>query len=236
MAANVILVEPDEDQQKEFLAAVKGSPFQVTKVCATNEEAVAHYDKAHTHVVVLRLLSGKEGAAQALDELRKKNPHVKAVASYNVGSTHLLMAAYSHGAISAIKQPFRLHRVVEKLTFAVASERHDKLRGAIIRLEHPVQVRYKNASLLALSHVGFCERLGTTDIDLNTEKPLKVKAKLKVDIMLPPPAGTLKFTGIVEDAEQTKVDNWCSYLSLANTTSGTRKAIEAFLVKAARKT
>ena len=235
MAANVILVEPDEDQRKEFLAVVKGSPFEVSKICNTNAEAVAHYDKVHTQVVVLRLVSGKEGAAQAIDQLRQKDPKVKVVASYDVGSTHLLMAAYSHGAISAVKQPFRLHRVVEKLTFAVASERHEKLRGAIVRLEHPLQVRFRSQSLFALPRVGFCERLGTTDMDLNTEKPLKLKAKIKVGVMLPPPAGTLRFAGTVEHVEQTKVDNWCSYVSLANTTSDTRKEIEAFLVEAARK-
>jgi len=236
MAANVILVEPDEDQRKEFLAAVKGSPFEVTKICETNAEAVDHYNKAHTDVVVLRLVSGKESAAVALDQLRKKDPRVKVVASYNVGSTHLLMAAYSHGVISAIKQPFHLHRIVEKLTFAVASERHEKLRGAIIRLEHPVEVRYKRGAFLTPFRVGFCERLGTTDMDLNTEKALKVKAKLRIEVMLPPPAGTLKFTGVVEHVDQTKVDNWCSYISLADTTSESRKAIETFLVKAARKT
>jgi len=236
MAANVTLVEPDEDQRKEFLAAVKGSPFEVTKICETNAEAVGHYNKAHTDVVVLRLVSGKESAAAALDQLRKKDPRVRVVASYNVGSTHLLMAAYSHGAISAIKQPFHLHRVVEKLTFAVASERHEKLKGSIIRLEHPVEIRCKRGSFLARSCVGFCERLGTTDMDLNTEKVLKVKAKLRIEVMLPPPAGTLKFTGIVEHVDQTKVDNWCSYISLVDTTSESRKAIETFLVRAARKT
>lgn len=234
--ANVTLVEPDEDQRKEFLAALKGSPFEVTKICETNAEAIEHYNKAHTDVVVLRLVSGKESAAVALDQLRKKDPRVRVVASYNVGSTHLLMAAYSHGAISAIKQPFRLHRIVEKLTFAVASERHENLRGAIIRLEHPVEIRYKRGTFLASSRVGFCERLGTTDMDLNTEKALKAKTKLKIEVMLPPPAGTLKFTGLVEHVDQTKVDNWCSYLSLADTTSESRKAIEAFLVTAARQT
>lgn len=234
--ANVTLVEPDEDQRREFLAALKGSPFEVTKICETNAEAIEHYNKAHTDVVVLRLVSGKESAAVALDQLRKKDPRVRVVASYNVGSTHLLMAAYSHGAISAIKQPFRLHRIVEKLTFAVASERHENLRGAIIRLEHPVEIRYKRGAFLAASRVGFCERLGTTDMDLNTEKALKIKTKLKIEVMLPPPAGTLKFTGLVEHVDQTKVDNWCSYLSLADTTSESRKAIEAFLVTAARQT
>ena len=235
MAASVVVVEPDKDQREEFLRAIKGSPFEVTHFVETNAEAVEEYDKSRVHVLVLRVVSGKLGAAAALDKLRKKDPKVKVVVSYDVQSTHLLMAAYAHGAISAVKQPFRLHRVVEKLMFAIASERHDKLRSPIVRLEHPIQVRYKTGALLARSKVGFCERLGTTDMDLNTEKAPKTKSKLKVEIMLPPPAGTLKFVGVVEDAEMTKLDNWCSYISLADTTSESRKAIEAFLVKAARR-
>ncbi len=235
MAANVILVEPDDDQRQEFLAAVKGSSFQVSQAVATNAEAVAAYDRSHTHLVVLRLVSGKEGANETLDQLRKKDPNVKVVASYNVRSTHLLMAAYSHGAVSAVKQPFGLHRVVEKLTFAFASERHPKLRGPIVRLEHPVEVRYKADTLLARSRIGFSERLGTTDMDLNTEKPLKDRARIKVDILMPPPVGTVKLIGIVEEVQQTKIDNWCSYLQITNTSSEIRKGIEAFLVKAAQK-
>jgi len=138
--------------------------------------------------------------------------------------------------VAAIKQPFHLHRVVEKLTFAIASERHEKLHGPIVRLEHPVEIKYKAGGLFSLPRVGFCERLGLTDMDLNTEKMLKERAKLKVDILLPPPAGTIRCRGVVEAVEQTKPENWCSYVALTDTTAETRRVIEAFLVKAARKT
>ena len=235
MAVNVILVEPDENQQKEFSAAVKGSSFEAVRFLQTNAEAVEAYDHVHHRLVVLRLVSGKEGANQALDQLRKKDPSIRVAVSYNVRSTHLLMSAYAHGAVGAIKQPFRLHRVVEKLTFAVASERHDKLRGPIVRLEHPVEVRYKPDSFLARSRVGFSERLGTTDMDLNTERPLKERARLRIELLLPPPAGTMKLLGLVEESRQTKMDSWCSFVSISSTTSEDRKAIEAFLVRAAQR-
>jgi hypothetical protein len=157
------------------------------------------------------------------------------VASYDVRSTHLLMAAYSHGAVAAIKQPFRLHRVVEKLTFAVASERHASLAGPIVRLEHPLQVRYKTDSLLSFGKVAFCERLGLSDMDLNLERPPKPKTKLKLELMLPPPAEPMKLAGVVEAAEATRPDNHRVYLALKNVSSQQRAAIESFLVKAAKR-
>jgi len=235
MATKVLLVEPDQEQREQFLNAIKGSAFEVCHFAATNAEAIDAYDAARPNLVVMRLVSGTMGAQVALDRLRKKNPNIRVVASYDVRSTHLLMAAYSHGAIAAIKQPFRLHRVVEKLTFAIASERHEKLGGPIVRLEHPVEVRYKAGTWWSRARVGFCERLGVTDMDLNTERPLKLKAERKLEILLPPPTGTLKFLGVVEDVETTRHDNSCAYIALKGVSPQDRKAIEAFLVKAARK-
>jgi len=235
MAARVILVEPDPEQREQFANAIKGSAFEVCQYTDTNKAAVELYDQLRPHLLVLRVVSSEMGAGNALDTLKKKNRDVKVAVSYDVRSTHLLMSAYSHGAISAIKQPFRLHRVVEKLTYAVASERHEKLAGAIIRLEHPVEVRYKGTSLFSWARVGFCERLGLSDMDLNTERSLKPRSGLKVDLLLPPPAGTMKVMGVVEDVESTRPDNWCGYISLRNMTTEMQSAIEAFLVKAARK-
>ena len=235
MAAKIVLVEPDKKQREQFANAIKGSPFEVSHFVDTNAEGVEQYDEMRPHLLVLRVVSGKLGAAAALDQLRKKHPHVKVVVSYDVRSTHLLMAAYSHGAIVAIKQPFRLHRVVEKLTYAIASERHEKLGGAIVRLEHPIQVRYKTGSLFSRSRPGFCERLGLSDMDLNTERAMKPRSELKVELLLPPPAGSLKFVGVIEDVEATRPDNWCAYISLKNVSSEMRTAIDGFLVKAARR-
>lgn len=235
MAAKVILVEPDEEQREQFANAIKGSPFEICHFAETNTEAVEEYEKLRPHLIVMRLVSGKLGATAALDRLRKKNPNVKVVASYNVRSTHLLMAAYGHGVVAAIKQPFRLHRVVEKLTFAIASERHAKLGGAIVRLEHPIQVRYRPRGFLARSKVAFCERLGLSDMDLNTERALKLKSTLRLELSLPPPSGTLKFTGVVEAVETTRPDNSCAYIALKNVTPEDRKTIEVFLVQAARR-
>lgn len=235
MAAKILLVEPDTEQRDQFLMAIKGAPFEVCHFAKTNAEAVQLYDKLRPHLLVLPLVSETLGAAAALDKLRKLNPAVKAVASYDVRSTHLLMAAYSHGAVAAIKQPFRLHRIVEKLTYAIASERHEKLVGSIVRLEHAIQVRYRGASWLSRSRVGFCERLGPTDMDLNTEVQLKVKAAKKLDLLLPPPTGVLRFAGVVEDVEMTRPDSWRAYVSLKNVSDETQAAIEAFVVKAARR-
>jgi hypothetical protein len=237
MAAKLILVEPDEEQRDQFKNAIKGSAFEVSEYFNTNAEAVEFYKetKAHPHLLVLRVVSGKQGAAAALDELHRISRNVKAVVSYDVRSTHLLMSAYSHGAVAAIKQPFRLHRVVEKLTFAIASERHDALGGPIVRLEHPVEVRYKTGSLFSFPKTGFCERLGLTDMDLNVERSFKPKTELKLDLLLPPPSGTLKLLGVVEDIEMTRPKSWCVYLALKNVSSDVRAAIEGFLVKAAKK-
>jgi len=235
MAAKVILVEPDEDERRQFARAVKGSAFEVSDFADTNAEALELYDKSFPHLIVLRLVSGRLGAAAALDKLHRTHPKAKVVLSYDVSSTHLLMAAYSHGAINAIKRPFAQRRVVEKLTFAIASEQHDKLVGAIVRLEHPVRVRFKPGSWMVFSRKGFCERLGLTDMDLNIEKPLKVKTSLKLELMLPPPAQSMKFEGSVEDIESTSVDNWRAYIALKNVPAADRRTIEAFLVRAARR-
>ena len=235
MAAKIVLVEADKEQQDQFFAAIKGSAFEVCHLAKTNSEAVELYDKLRPHLLVLPLVSETLGAAGALDRLRKINPYVKVVVSYDVRSTHLLMAAYSHGAVAAIKQPFRMHRIVEKLTYAIASERHDKLGGPIVRLEHPIQVRHKAAGWLTRTRVGFCGRLGLTDMDLNTEIPLKVKSERRLELLLPPPAGVLKFVGVIEDVESSRRDNWCAYVSLKNVSQETRGVIEAFLVKAAKR-
>ncbi len=235
MAAKVLLVEPDKDARDEFVAAIKGSEFEVCHCSSTNAEAVEECDQVRPDIIVLRLVSGKMGAAAALEALRKKNHSVKTVGSYEVRSTHLLMAAYAHGVVAAVKRPFHLPRVVEKLMFAIAAEQHEKLNGPIVRLEHPLQVRYKAAGFLARSRVGFSERMGLTDMDLNTEKSLKVKAVVKSEILFPPPTGTMKFAGVVEDVEMRRAGNWCAYVSFKDTTPETRKAIESFLVKAARK-
>lgn len=236
MAAKVILVEPDEDERRQFANAVKGSAFEISDFADTNAEALDLCEKSLPHLMVLRLVSGRLGAAAALDKLHGKHPKAKVVLSYDVSSTHLLMAAYSRGAINAIKRPFGQHRVVEKLTFAIASERHEKLVGAIVRLEHPVQVRFKPSSWMGFSRTGFCERLGLTDMDLNTEKPLKVKTLLKLELLLSPSAKPMKFTGTVEDIESTGTDNWRAYIALKDSSVTDRRAIEAFLVRAARRT
>ena len=234
MAAKIVLVEPDGEQREQFLNAIKGSAFEVAHFADTNAEAIEKHSISHPHLFVFPLVSGKLGAAAALDRLRKVNPNVKVVTSYDVRSTHLLMAAYAHGAVAAIKQPFAMHRVIEKLTYAIASERHEKLSGPIVRLGHPVEVRYKSGSLFSLSKRGFCERLGLGDMDLNVEKPPKLRAELKLDLLLPPPTGTMKFNGVVEDIENIRPRNWCGYIGLKNVSSEDRRAIEAFLVKAAR--
>ncbi|MCX6376705.1 MAG: hypothetical protein NTU88_11850 [Armatimonadetes bacterium] len=235
MAAKVIVVEPDEQQRDEFKAAIRGSAFEVCDFVNTNGEALALYDKVHPHLIVLRMVSGKLGAAAALDALRKKYRTAKAVVSYDVQSTHLLMAAYSHGAVEAIKQPFRQHRVVEKLMHASASERHEKLSGPIVRLEHPVQVRYKTGSFFSRPKVGFCERLGLSDMDLNVIKAPKIKSTLKVEILMPPPEGARKFVGVVEDTETLRPDSNCCYVSLKNVSEDDLRLIEAFLVKNAKR-
>jgi len=234
MAAKVILVEPDEAQRQEFLNAIRGSPFEICQFAKTNAEAVEMCGEARPHVIVMRLVSGKMGAVAAMSRLAKMSSSIRVVVSYTVGTTHLLMSAYGHGAVSAIKQPFGRHRVVEKLTFAVASEKHDKLSGPIVRLEHPFEVRYKAGSLLSFSKPGFCERLGLGDMDLNTEKSLKLRAKLKLELLLPPPTEPMRFVGSVENVEMTRPRNWCSYITLKHVSSSERKAISAFLVKAAK--
>ena len=228
-------MEPDKEQQEQFFAAIKGSAFEVCHLAKTNTEAIDLYDKLRPHLLVLPIVSQTLGAAAALDKLRKTAPHIKVVASYDVRSTHLLMTAYAHGAVAAIKQPFRLHRIVEKLTFAVASERRDSLGGPIVRLEHPIQVRCKGEGWFTSTRVGFCERLGLTDMDLNTEIPLKVDSQKKLELLLPPPAGTLKLVGLVKEIEATRSDNSCAYVSLKNVSATDRTAIEAFLVKAAKR-
>ncbi|MFW6157951.1 MAG: hypothetical protein ACOC8E_01175 [Planctomycetota bacterium] len=235
MAAKVILVEPDEEQREEFISAVRDSRFEVARVVETNAEAVDVYEEIRPHVIVMRLVSGKMGATAALDRLRKEHPDARCVASYNVRSTHLLMAAYSHGALAAIKQPFRLHRVVQRLTFAIAAERHEKLGGPIVRLEHPVEVRYKSKSLFSRARTGFCERLGLTDMDLNIDRQLKPKTERQLDLLLPPPGRPLHVTGVVEDVEEVRRDMFCHYFALKNISSEQRKAIEEFLVKAAKR-
>jgi len=234
MAAKVVLVEPDPYEQEQFANAIKGSAFEVCQVCETNAEAIDGYDDTRPHLLVLRMVSGRLGAAAALDRLRKKQRSVKVVASYDVRSTHLLMAAYNHGAAAAIKRPFGRHRVVEKLTFAIASERHDRLNGPIVRLEHPVQVRYRGSGLLSRGRVGFCERLGLTDMDLNVEKQIKPKTELKLELLLPPPTGPRRFAGVVEEADMTRPKSWCLYIALKSVPSPERKAIEAFIVTAAK--
>lgn len=235
MAVRVIVAEPDDEQRAEFSAAVEGSPFEACRFTETNEEAVELYDELRPQVLVLTLVSGHQGAPAALDALREKNARAKALVSYTVSSTHVLMAAYAHGAASAIKKPFRLHRVVEKLTYAVASERHDKLAGPIVNLEHPIKVRHKSGGWFARFRTAFCERLGLTDMDLNAEAPLQPKARVKLQLLLPNPTGEIEFAGVVEAVEKTGHDNWCSYIALTNTTPETRRAIEAFLVTAAKR-
>jgi len=235
MAVRVIVVEPDDEQRAEFSAAVGGSSFEVCRFTETNVEAVELHDELRPRVLVLSLVSGHQGAPAALDSLRRKNAHTKVLVSYTVSSTHLLMAAYAHGATAAIKKPFRLRRVVEKLTYAVASERHDKLAGPIVRLEHPVEVRHKSGSWFARCRTAFCERLGLTDMDLNAEAPLQPRARLRLQLLLPDPTGEIAFTGVVEAVEKTGHDNWCAYIALTNTTPETRRAIEAFLVTAAKR-
>jgi AmiR/NasT family two-component response regulator len=235
MSARVVLVEPDPEQREQFFHAIQGSAFEVCETVNTNNEAVEACERLRPHVVVLRLVSGKLGANPALRALDKKNLHVRAAVSYDVQTTHLLMSAYSHGAVAAIKQPFKLHRVVQKLTFAFASERHAKLGGAIVRLEHPLEVKYKSASLFSLYRTGFCERLGFTDMDLNIEKPLKDKTELKIELLLPPPAGTLKLTGVVEDAELARPGCWCVYVALRGVAKEQRATLERFIIDAAQK-
>jgi AmiR/NasT family two-component response regulator len=235
MAAKVVLVEPDPEQREQFLNAIQGSPFEVCEAVDTNVEAVAACERLRPHLVVLQLVSGKLGANPALRSLSQKHLHVRVVVSYNVQSTHLLMSAYKHGAVAAVKQPFKLHRVVQKLTFGIASERHEKLGGPIVRLEHPFEVRYKGSSLFSMSRRGFCGKLGFTDMDLNIEKPLKDKTVLKLELLLPPPTGTLKFTGVVESAEMTRPDNWCTYVALRGVATEQKAAVEKFIVKAAKK-
>ena len=235
MAAKIILVEPDQEQREQFLAALRGSSFEVCNIVDTNSEAVDIFEAVRPHLLVLRLVSGKLGAGAALEKIRKKNRNVKAVVSYDVGSTHLLMKAYSQGAVAAIKQPFGMRKVVDKLTYAIASERHEKLSGAIVLLEHPVQVRYRKIGFLARSRVGFCERLGMTDMDMNIDKPLAIYATIRVEIMLPSPIGTMKFTARVEDMLQTRPDSSCCFLSLKDVSSDERKKIEGFLIQAAKK-
>jgi len=235
MAAKILLVEPDPEQREEFLEAIKGCPFELARVVDTNAEAIDLFDAVRPHLAILRLVSGKFGAAAALDMFRKKNRSVKVVVSYDVRSTHLLMNAYAHGALAAIKQPFRLHHIAEKLTYAIASERHDRLAGAIVRLEHPIQVRYRTQGFFARTRVGFCGRLGLSDMDLNVEVCPKPKAEVRLELLLPPPDKSMKFLGVVEDAENTRPDSWCSYLSLRNVSPDERKTIEAFLVRAAKR-
>jgi AmiR/NasT family two-component response regulator len=239
MAVRLILVEPEEDQRDQFLNAVRGSAFEVCHISETNTEAVEAVNEVHPQLIVFRATSGKLGATQALDKLQRTRAGIKAVVSYDVRTTHLLMAAYSAGAVAAIKRPFGRHRVVEKLTFAIASERHERLGGPIVRLEHPVEVRYRGNSFFSFSKVGFCERLGLTDMDLNVVKPLKERSTLRLEIRLPEPHENLKYTGSVEAIEMTRPEMWCAYISLPNLTAADRKAdrkaIEAFLVKAAKR-
>ncbi len=234
MAAKVILVEPDEQQRREFVAAIQGSPFEVCKFVDTNAEAVDLWEDLRPHIIVMRLVSGKMGAIGAMNRLWKKKADTKVVASYTVSTTHLLMAAYAAGAVSAIKQPFSRHRVVEKLTFAIASERREKLGGPIVRLEHPIEVRFRGQSLLARSRIGFCERLGLGDMDLNTEKMPRLHAELRLDLLFPPPMAPMRFTGTVEDVELTRPRNWCAYVTLKHVSPEERKIIGEFLVKAAK--
>jgi CheY-like chemotaxis protein len=235
MATSVFLVEPDEERREEFAASIAGSQFEVTHFADINAEAVDRLEESRAQILVLRMVSGKLGAAVAIDRLRRRCPKCKFVVSYDVASTHLLMSVYSHGAVAAIKWPFHLHRVVEKLTYAIASEQRDKLAGPIVRLEHPLQVRCKVGSVFSFARVGFCERLGLTDMDLNTEKPFRVGNRLRLEIMFPPPTGTMAFRGTVEETEQTRLHNWCVYVSLTNTTEESRRLVESFLVKSARR-
>ena len=71
MAAKIVLVEPDKEQREQFVNAIKGSPFEVSHFVDTNAEAVEQYDEMRPHLLVLRVVSGKLGAAAALDQLRK---------------------------------------------------------------------------------------------------------------------------------------------------------------------
>jgi len=235
MAAKIILVEPDQEQREQFLATLRGSSFEVCNIVDTNAEAVEIFDSVRPHLLVLRVVSGKLGAGAALERIKKKNRNVKAVVSYDVGSTHLLMKAYSQGAIAAIKQPFGMRKVIDKLTYAIASERYEKLGGPIVRLEHAVQVRCRKMGFLSRSRVGFCERLGMTDMDLNVDKPLQLYSVVRVEIIMPQPPGTMKFFARVEDVVQTRPDSSCCFLSLKDVSSEQRKKIEGFLIQAAKK-
>ncbi len=234
MPVKVLLVEPDEQQRDEFVNAIRGSRFQVVQVVETNAEAVDLYPEVRPHVVVMRLVSGKMGATDALDRLHKEHADAKCAVSYNVRSTHLLMAAYSHGALTSIKQPFGRHHVVQPLTFAVASERREKLGGPIVRLEHPLEVRYKGNSWFRRSRTGFCERLGLTDMDLNIDRELEPKDKYRLELRLPPPKEPLHFEGVVEETEEGRPGIFCNYLALKHVSDKQRKTLEEFLVEAAK--
>jgi AmiR/NasT family two-component response regulator len=238
MAVRLILVEPEEEQREQFCATIRGSAFEVCHIAETNTEAVEAAKEVHPQLIVFRATSGKLGATQALEKLQREQSSIKPVVSYDVRTTHLLMAAYSAGAVAAIKRPFGRHRVVVKLTIAVASERHDKLGGPIVRLEHPIEVRYRGTGLFAFSKLGFCERLGLTDMDLNVEKQLKERTTIKVELVLPPPHANMRFIGTVEAVEMTRPKMWCAYISLPNLKAADRKAdrkaIEDYLVKAAK--
>lgn len=234
VAARVILVEPDEQQRREFLAAIQGFPFKVCKCVDTNEQAVDACGKLRPHIIVMQLVSGKMGTIDLMNSLWKKKVNVKVVVSYTAITAYLLSAAYDAGAASAIKLPFSGHSVVEGLTFAMASVRHEKLSGPIVRLEYPIEVFFKTESLLAHSRIGFCERLGLEDMDLNTEKPPQPNAELRLELLFPRPMAPMKFTGTVKDLEQTRPQNWCAYITLKHVSDEERKIIGEFLVKAAK--
>ena len=236
MAITVVLVEPDERQRAEFVAAIKGSAFEVSGFANSNTEGVELCGKVSPDILVLRLVCENVGAAAVLRLLHKKHPKIKAVVSYDAQSTYLLMTAYARGAVAAIKWPFRHRRVVEKLTFAVASETHEKLQGPIIQLEHPIRVRYKTGGVFSRQRVGFCERLGLTDMDLNVAKKApKLKSTVKLKLLLPPPDGAQEFIGVVEDGEATGLASTCCHISLKSVTKDAQRLIGSFLAKAARR-
>ena len=119
-------------------------------------------------------------------------------------------------------------------THALIAERREKLAGPIVRLEHPIEVRFKGGSLFARSRVGFCERLGLDDMNLNTEKPPRLHGELRLDLLFPPPTGPMRLAGTVEDVEVTRPRNWCAYITFKHVSAEDRKVMGEFLVKAAK--
>ncbi|MBN1799603.1 MAG: PAS domain S-box protein [Spirochaetales bacterium] len=115
-SAHVLLAD-DEEMIREVGSIMLNSLGYKVSLCANGAEAVELYKKAWHHIdlIILDMVMPKKSGMETFLELKKINPHIKAILSSGYGADSQVQKILKAGVIGFIQKPFRRKDLSDKI-------------------------------------------------------------------------------------------------------------------------